>query len=65
MKNEDKQLHIRLPDVVYKKLKVRCVHEDTSMQEYVAKLIDSSLTEYSDEKQPEQEKAAKKSKRRR
>lgn len=65
MKNEDKQLHIRLPEEVYKKLKVRCVHEDTSMQEYVAKLIAESLQEYSEEKQPNQEKAARKSKRRR
>lgn len=56
MKNEGKQLHIRLTDVVYKKLKVRCVHEDTSMQEYVAKLIDDSLGEYSDEKKPDKEK---------
>ena len=64
MKNEDKQLHIRLPDEVYKKLKVRCVHEDTSTQEYVAKRIDDSLGEYSDEKKPAKEKAAKKSKRR-
>ena len=65
MKNEDKQLHVRLPDEVYKKLKVRCVHEDISMQEYVAKLIAGSLGEYSNEKQPDQEEAARKSKRRR
>jgi len=65
MKNEDKQLHVRLPEELYKTLKVRCVHEDTSMQEYVAKLIARSLGEYSDEKQPDQEKAARKSKRRR
>lgn len=65
MKNEDKQLHIRLPDEVYKKLKVRCVYEDTSMQEYVAKQIAESLAEYLNEKQPDQGKAARKSKRRR
>lgn len=65
MQNEDKQLHIRLPDEVYKKLKVRCVYEDTSMQEYVAKQIAESLAEYSNGKQPDQGKAARKSKRRR
>ena len=64
MTNEDKQLHIRLPEEVYKKLKVRCVHEDTSMQEYVAKLIIESVRKYSAEWQPDQEKAARKSKRR-
>jgi len=64
MKNEGKQLHIRLPDEIYKKLKVRCVHEDTSMQEYVAKLITESVGKYSAEWQPNEEKAAIKSKRR-
>ena len=65
MKNEDKQLHVRLPEEVYKKLKVTCVHEDTSMQEYVAKLITESVGKYSAEWQLDQEKAARKSKRRR
>jgi len=65
MQNEDKQLHIRLPEEVYKKLKVRCVHEDTSMKDYVAKLIVESLGEYSAEGQPDRGKAARKSKRRR
>ena len=65
MKNEDKQLHVRLPEEVYKKLKVRCVHEDTSIKDYVAKLIVESLGEYSGEGQPDRWKAAKESKRRR
>jgi DNA-binding NtrC family response regulator len=47
-----KQLHVRIPEGVYKKLKVRCVSEDTSMQEYLAKLIAQSLGEY-----PAEEKA--------
>ena len=46
MKNEDKQLHVRIPDKVYKKLKVTCVYKDVSMQDYVAKLIAESLPEY-------------------
>jgi DNA-binding NtrC family response regulator len=41
-----KQLHVRVPEGVYKKLKVKCVSEDTSIQEYLAKLIAQSLGEY-------------------
>jgi DNA-binding NtrC family response regulator len=41
-----KQLHVRIPEGVYKKLKVRCVSEDTSIQEYLVKLIAQSLGEY-------------------
>lgn len=65
MKNEGKQIHVRIPEEVYKKLKVRCVYEDTSMQDYVAKLIAESLGEYSVEWQPIEESASRKSKGRR
>jgi DNA-binding NtrC family response regulator len=41
-----KQLHIRIPEGVYKKLKVRCVSEDISVQEYSANLIAKSLGGY-------------------
>jgi len=44
-----RQLHVRIPEGAYKKLKVRCVAEDTSIQEYLAKLIAQSLGEYPDE----------------
>ena len=44
-----KQLHVRIPEGTYKKLKMRCVSEDISMQEYLAKLIAQSLGEYPDE----------------
>ena len=47
---KSKQLHVRIPEGVYKKLKVKCVSEDTSIQEYLAKLISQSLGEYPDEK---------------
>ena len=47
-----KQLHVRIPEGTYKKLKVRCVSEDTSIQEYLAKLIAQSLGGY-----PAEEKA--------
>jgi DNA-binding NtrC family response regulator len=41
-----KQLHVRVPERVYKKLKVKCVSEDTSIQEYLAKLIGQDLGEH-------------------
>jgi len=41
-----RQLHVRIPERVYKKLKVKCVSEDTSIQEYLVKLIAQSLGEY-------------------
>jgi predicted DNA-binding protein len=42
-KESTKQLHIRLPNNMYKRLKVRCVHDDISMQYYVSQLITASL----------------------
>jgi DNA-binding NtrC family response regulator len=45
-----RQLHVRIPEGVYKRLKVKCVSEDTSMQEYLVKLIAQSLGEYPAEK---------------
>jgi len=44
-----RQLHVRIPEGVYKKLKVKCVSEDTSIQEYLGKLIAQSLGEYPSE----------------
>lgn len=38
-----RQIHIRLPSETYRKLKIKCVSEDTSVQEYVAEIIDASL----------------------
>jgi predicted DNA binding CopG/RHH family protein len=65
MKNEDKQLHIRLPEELYKKLKVKCVYEDTSIQNYVANLVAESLGQYSVEEQPTKERSSRKPKGRR
>jgi hypothetical protein len=65
MTDDEKQLHIRVPEKVYKKLKVRCVYEDTSMQDYVASLVADSLGEYSAEEQSETKKTSSNSKRRR
>ncbi len=41
-----KQLHVRIPEGLYKKLKVKCVSEDTSIQQYLIKLIAQNLGEY-------------------
>ena len=38
-----RQLHVRIPEGIYKKLKVKCVSEDTSMQQYLVRLIAQSL----------------------
>ena len=47
MGKKEKQLHIRIDEQLYKKLKVKCVYKDTSIQEYVANLISEGLGEYS------------------
>ncbi len=49
MKKEEKQLHIRIPEELYRKLKVRCVYGDTSVQDYLVKLIAESMGERSTE----------------
>jgi len=47
MGKKEKQLHIRIDEQLYKKLKVKCVYKDTSIQEYVANLISEGLGKYS------------------
>jgi len=49
MKEEAKQLHVRIPKEAYKKLKLRCVYEGVSIQDYIAKLIAERIREYSAE----------------
>jgi CheY-like chemotaxis protein len=41
--SEEAQLHVRIPKDCYKKLKVICVNEDSSLQDYVANLIVESI----------------------
>jgi len=65
MKKQGKQLHVRIPEETYKKLKVKCVYQDTSIQNYVASLVAESLGEYSVEEQPTSKSASKKPKGRR
>jgi DNA-binding NtrC family response regulator len=44
---EDKrQLHLRVPAEEYRKLKVKCAYDGTSMQDYIVSLIAGSLGEY-------------------
>lgn len=43
MKVELRQIHIRIPEELYRKLKVRCVYEDTSIQDHVLKIIAQSM----------------------
>jgi DNA-binding NtrC family response regulator len=40
---EQRQIHIRIPEELYRKLKVRCVYEDTSIQDHVLKIIAQSM----------------------
>lgn len=47
MKQKTKQVHIRMPEDLYRNLKVKCVYEDTSIQNYVVKLIAESMGERS------------------
>ncbi len=65
MSSEEKQVHVRVPEEIYKKLKVKCVYKDTSMQDYVATLISESLGEYLVTEQSDKKKAPRKPKRRR
>ena len=46
MKSE-KKIHIRLPEDLHKKLRVKCAYEDVSLQEYVEQVIRESVAEYS------------------
>lgn len=47
MKTQDKKIHIRLPDDLHKKLRVKCAYDDVSVQDYVERLIKESVASYS------------------
>ncbi|MBI2916596.1 MAG: hypothetical protein HYY01_01265 [Chloroflexi bacterium] len=49
MKDKDKKVHIRLSEDVHKKLRVKCAYDDTSVQDYVERLIRESVAGYSAE----------------
>ncbi len=48
MDDEKRQLHLRISIEEYRKLKVKCAYDGTSMQDYVVNLIAESLGEYPD-----------------
>jgi len=43
---KQRQIHIRIPEELYKKLKVRCVYNDTTIQDYVVKLLADSTGQH-------------------
>jgi DNA-binding NtrC family response regulator len=47
MDEERRQIHIRIAEDLYRKLKVRCVYEDTTIQDYVLELIARSVGQHS------------------
>jgi hypothetical protein len=47
MENDFRQIHIRLSKKIYKELRIKCIYEDTSIQEYVTRLITDNMGEYS------------------
>lgn len=46
MKEGKRQLHLRMPEEDFKKLKVKCAYNGISMQDYIANLIAESLGEH-------------------
>ena len=47
MKNKKgKKIHIRLPEDVHKKLRIKCAFTDVTIQEYVEELVRDDLAEY-------------------
>ena len=40
---EEKQIHVRLPVDVYKALRIRCVNEDKSVQDFVTEVLSKEL----------------------
>ncbi|MBU1728306.1 CopG family transcriptional regulator [Patescibacteria group bacterium] len=43
-KTKDRMIHIRLDDTTHKHLKIKAVHQDTTVQSLVERLILASLT---------------------
>lgn len=44
MRKNEKQLHIRLPSEVFTQLKIKCASEAISIQDYVAKQVETSIS---------------------
>lgn len=43
---KDRKIHIRLPEDLHKELKVKCIYDEMSVQEFVEGLIKEKLAEY-------------------
>lgn len=46
MDKEQKQIHVRISEELYRKLKIKCVYGDISVQDYVVKLVTESLGQH-------------------
>lgn len=46
MAKKDKKIHVRLPEELHKRLRVKVAYEDTTIQEYVEKVIRENLGTY-------------------
>ena len=51
--SKDKNIHIRLPQDVHKRLRVKCAYDDESIQSFVERVIKESLASYEVEKADE------------
>ena len=46
--SQERQFHVRVPIDVYRRLRIRCIYEGNSIQEYVIRLIQDSMGRHSD-----------------
>jgi plasmid stability protein len=42
---QQRKIHVRLPDDLHRRLRVRCAELDTNMQEFVVELLERELTD--------------------
>ena len=47
MKGKEKQLHLKIPSELHKKLKVKCAYEGETVKDYIIKIVSENLEEYS------------------
>ncbi len=59
VKKKNKLIHIRLPENIHKKVRVKCAYDDISMQDYIKNLISENVAEY-EIKNPKKKKTPKK-----
>lgn len=41
-----KLIHIRLPEEIHKKVRIKCAYEDISIQGYIKNLVSEDVAEY-------------------